>query len=109
MAGANALLNHNIFVAFSRMSMLSPEGRCKAFGAGANGFVRAEGAGAVLLKPLSAAIAAGDRIYAVIRSSAANQDGHTRGITLPSQTAQEATDSLRVSAGRHFTWRHLLC
>ena len=89
-AGVNALLHQGNFVAFSRMSMLSPDGRCKAFDAGANGFVRAEGVGSIVLKPLSAALAAGDKIYAVIRSTAANQDGHTNGITVPSQHAQEA-------------------
>ncbi|WP_348262267.1 SDR family NAD(P)-dependent oxidoreductase [Telmatobacter sp. DSM 110680] len=87
--GVNALLSQSTFFAFSRMSMLSPDGRCKAFAAGANGFVRAEGAGAILLKPLSAAQASGDRIYAVIRSTAANQDGRTNGITVPSQQAQQ--------------------
>jgi acyl transferase domain-containing protein/thioesterase domain-containing protein/acyl carrier protein len=87
--GVNALLSQETFFAFSRMAMLSPDGRCKAFDAGANGFVRAEGAGTVLLKPLSAAQAAGDRIYAVIRSTAANQDGRTNGMTVPSQQAQE--------------------
>lgn len=89
-AGVNALLNHDNYIAFSRMSMLSPDGRCKAFDASANGFVRAEGVGAVVLKPLSAAQAEGDRIYAVIRGTAANQDGRTNGITLPSQQAQAA-------------------
>lgn len=89
-AGVNALLHQGNFVAFSRMSMLSPDGHCKAFDASANGFVRAEGVGAIVVKPLSAALAAGDRIYALIRSTAANQDGHTNGITVPSQHAQEA-------------------
>ena len=103
-AGVNALLNQNTYIAFSRMSMLSPDGRCKAFDASANGFVRAEGVGAVVLKPLSAAQAAGDRIYAVIRATAANQDGRTHGITVPSQAAQEslirqACLSARISPG----------
>jgi acyl transferase domain-containing protein/NADPH:quinone reductase-like Zn-dependent oxidoreductase/thioesterase domain-containing protein/acyl carrier protein len=103
-AGVNVLLNHYTFLAFSRMSMLSPDGHCKAFDASANGFVRAEGVGAVLLKPLSAAQAAGDPIYAVIRATAANQDGRTHGITVPSQTAQEslirqACLSARISPG----------
>jgi acyl transferase domain-containing protein/thioesterase domain-containing protein/acyl carrier protein len=89
-AGVNALLHHDNYIAFSRMSMLSPDGRCKAFDASANGFVRAEGVGAIILKPLSAARATGDKIYAVIRGTAANQDGRTNGITLPSQQAQEA-------------------
>ncbi len=103
-AGVNVLLNHYTYIAFSRMSMLSPDGRCKAFDASANGFVRAEGVGAVLLKPLSAAQAAGDRIYALIRSTAANQDGRTHGMTVPSQAAQEALirqacQSARISPG----------
>ncbi len=89
-AGVNALLHQDNYIAFSRMSMLSPDGRCKAFDASANGFVRAEGVGAIILKPLSAAQAAGDKVYAVIRGTAANQDGRTNGITLPSQQAQEA-------------------
>lgn len=88
--GVNAILNPSPYVAFSRMSMLSPDGRCKAFDASANGFVRSEGVGMVLLKPLSAAQADGDRIYAVIRSTAANQDGRTNGLTVPSPLAQEA-------------------
>ena len=88
-AGVNALLNQNSFLAFSRMSMLSPDGRSKAFDASANGFVRSEGAGAVILKPLSAALQARDRIYATILATAANQDGRTNGITVPSQRAQE--------------------
>ena len=69
--------------------MLSSDGRCKAFDARANGFVRSEGAGVVLLKPLSQAIADGDRIYALVRGSAINQDGRTSGLTVPSQQAQE--------------------
>jgi acyl transferase domain-containing protein/thioesterase domain-containing protein/acyl carrier protein len=89
-AGVNALINHDNFVAFSRMSMLSPDGRCKAFDASANGFVRAEGVGAIILKPLSRALADGDKIHAVIRSTAANQDGRTNGITVPSLQAQAA-------------------
>jgi acyl transferase domain-containing protein/acyl carrier protein len=68
--------------------MLSPEGKCKAFDASANGFVRGEGAGMVVLKRLSDAIADGDPIHAVIVGSAVNQDGHTNGISLPSPDAQ---------------------
>ena len=89
-AGVNALLGPDTFTAFSRMSMLSPDGRCKAFDANANGFVRAEGVGAIILKPLSAAQRDGDRIYALIRATAINQDGRTSGLTVPSGAAQEA-------------------
>jgi acyl transferase domain-containing protein len=87
--GVNAIVTANPFISFSRSGMLSPDGRCKAFDASANGFVRSEGCGVVLLKPLSAALADGNPIYAVIRGTASNQDGRTNGITLPSAAAQE--------------------
>ena len=88
--GVNMLLLPDWYVGFCRMGMLSPEGRCRAFDAGASGFVRSEGAGIVALKPLAQAIADGDRVYAVIRGTAINQDGRTPGMTMPSQEAQEA-------------------
>ena len=88
--GVNALLLPDWYVGFCRLGMLSPDGRCRAFDAGANGFVRSEGAGMVVLKPLAQALADGDRIYAVIRGTAMNQDGRTPGMTVPSQEAQEA-------------------
>ena len=88
--GVNALLLPDWYVGFCRMGMLSPEGRCRAFDAGASGFVRSEGAGMVVLKPLAQALADGDRVYAVIRGTAMNQDGRTPGMTVPSQEAQEA-------------------
>lgn len=89
-AGVNCIISPHLFIAFSSMGMLSPQGRCKAFDASANGFVRGEGAGAIILKPLSAALADGDSIYAVIRSTAVNQDGRTTGMTLPSRASQQA-------------------
>src|SRR4029079_16503835 len=76
------------FIGFSQAGMLSPDGKCKAFAAEANGFVRGEGAGVVLLKPLAQAIADGDPIQGVILGSSLNQDGHTNGISLPSPDAQ---------------------
>lgn len=88
--GVNAILTPDLTVTFSRASMLSPDGRCKAFDSSANGYVRAEGAGIVVLKPLSRAIAEGDRIHAVIRATAVNQDGRTTTITVPSMDAQIA-------------------
>jgi len=88
--GVNALLLPTPFVAFSRMSMLAADGRCKAFDARADGFVRAEGVGVIALQPLADALAEGRLIYAVIRGTAANQDGHTNGLTVPSASAQEA-------------------
>ena len=88
--GVNLLLCAEPFIGFSKASMLSPDGRCKAFDEEANGYVRSEGAGAVVLKPLSKARADGDRIYSVIIGSAVNQDGHSPGLTMPSGTSQEA-------------------
>jgi acyl transferase domain-containing protein len=88
--GVNAVLKPESTIGFSRASMLSPDGRCKAFDSRANGYTRAEGAGMVLLKPLKDALADGDSIYAVIRGSAINEDGRTSGITVPGRAAQEA-------------------
>lgn len=70
--GVNLLLMPDWYVGFSRLGMLSPQGRCRAFDARGDGFVRSEGAGMVLLKPLPVALADGDRIYAVIRGTAVN-------------------------------------
>ena len=77
-------------VQFSQMGVLSPDGRCKAFDAAADGMGRGEGAGLVVLKRLSDAIAHRDRILAVVRGSAVNQDGPSGGLTVPSQRAQQA-------------------
>ena len=87
--GVNALLMPDFTVAFSQLGVLSPDGRCKTFDSRANGYVRSEGAGMVLIKPLRDAITAGDLIYAVIRSTATNQDGRTPGLTVPSGDAQQ--------------------
>ncbi len=86
--GVTVIITPDGFIGFSQAGMLSPDGKCKAFAAEANGFVRGEGAGIVLLKPLSRAIADGDPIQGVILGSALNQDGHTNGISLPSTEAQ---------------------
>ena len=87
--GVNVLIKPEPWIGFSRLSMLSPDGHCKAFDASANGFVRAEGAGMLVLKPLSKAREDGDRIYALIRGTGANQDGRTSSMTIPGQHAQE--------------------
>ena len=84
--------------------MLSPRGRCHAFDAGADGFVRGEGAGVVVLKRLTDAVRDGDRVLAVVRGSAVNQDGRSNGLTAPNTLAQRdvITRALRcadVAAG----------
>ena len=88
--GVNLLLRPEGMIGFCKASMLSPDGRCKAFDASANGFVRAEGAGLVLLKPYAQAVADGDQIYAVILGAATNQDGRSAGITVPTVSSQTA-------------------
>jgi len=86
--GVTVMITPDGFIGFSQAGMLSPEGKCKAFDASADGFVRGEGAGMILMKRLSDAIADGDPIHAVILGSSVNQDGHTNGISLPSPEAQ---------------------
>jgi acyl transferase domain-containing protein/NADPH:quinone reductase-like Zn-dependent oxidoreductase/NAD(P)-dependent dehydrogenase (short-subunit alcohol dehydrogenase family)/acyl carrier protein len=93
--GVNAIILPEVFIGYSRASMLAPDGRSKAFDARANGFVRGEGAGLVVLKPLDRAIADRDPIHAVILGSAINQDGHTSGIMVPSRESQR--DMLRAA------------
>ncbi|HVO48203.1 MAG TPA: type I polyketide synthase, partial [Steroidobacteraceae bacterium] len=88
--GVNLFLSAHSAVGLAKASMLSPDGRCRAFDSGANGFVRGEGAGLVVLKRFDAALRDGDRIYAMVRASAINQDGRTVGITVPSAQAQQA-------------------
>lgn len=88
--GVNALLAPEAFICFSKWGMMAPDGRCKTFDAGANGFVRGEGCGIIVLKRLSDARAAGDNILALIRGSAVNQDGRSSGLTVPNGLAQQA-------------------
>ncbi|MGW3460540.1 acyltransferase domain-containing protein [Streptomyces olivaceoviridis] len=87
--GVNLILSAEMMVALTRFGGLSPDGRCKAFDAAADGFGRGEGCGVVVLKPLSRALADGDDIWCVIRGSAANNDGLSNGLTAPSPIAQE--------------------
>ncbi|WP_404790315.1 type I polyketide synthase [Altericista sp. CCNU0014] len=88
--GVNLLLRPEVTVIFSQAQMMAPDGRCKTFDARANGYVRGEGCGTVVLKRLQDALRDGDRILATIRGSAINQDGHSNGITAPNGPAQEA-------------------
>ncbi|HKM48551.1 MAG TPA: beta-ketoacyl synthase N-terminal-like domain-containing protein [Terriglobales bacterium] len=88
--GVNLILSPAITINFTKAGAMAPDGRCKAFDARANGYVRSEGAGVVVLKPLSRALADRDPIYAVIRGSAVNQDGRSNGLMAPNPIAQEA-------------------
>jgi myxalamid-type polyketide synthase MxaB len=88
--GVNLTLIPDIYVVFSKAGMLSPDGRCKSFDAAANGYVRGEGCGILILKRLSDAVADGDNVLALIRGSAVNQDGRSSGLTVPNGPAQQA-------------------
>lgn len=88
--GVNVVLHPGTAIAFSQAGMLSPDGHCKAFDASADGFVRSEGAGVVLLKPLVAALRDGDSVYSVIRATASNNDGCSSPFMTPSRTGQAA-------------------
>jgi phthiocerol/phenolphthiocerol synthesis type-I polyketide synthase C len=88
--GINLLLAPYPFLGFCHAAMLSRRGRCFAFDERADGYVRAEGGAAIILKPLADALAAGDPIRAVIHGTGINSDGRTIGLSLPSETAQAA-------------------
>lgn len=87
--GVNAILSPGPTITLSQFGMMSPEGRCKAFDADANGYVRSEGCGLVMLKRASAARADGDRILAILNSSVLGQDGASAGMTFPNGEAQD--------------------
>jgi amino acid adenylation domain-containing protein/thioester reductase-like protein len=87
--GVNLILTPELTITFSQARMLSPDGRCKTFDANANGYVRGEGCGVVVLKRLSDAMRDGDNILALIRGSAVNQDGRSNGLTAPNGLAQQ--------------------
>lgn len=86
--GVNVILSPENFIYFCKVKALSPDARCKTFDETANGYVRAEGCGFVVLKRLDEALQDGDRIHAVICGSAINQDGISYGLTAPNGTAQ---------------------
>jgi acyl transferase domain-containing protein len=89
--GVNVVLSPHLSISFSQFpEMLAADGRCKTFDAGADGFVRSEGCGVVVLKRLSDALRDRDRVHAVIRGSAINQDGRSSGLTAPNGAAQRA-------------------
>ncbi|MFZ5828642.1 MAG: SDR family NAD(P)-dependent oxidoreductase, partial [Planctomycetota bacterium] len=91
--GVNAILTPETTVAFSKAKMLSPDGRCRPFDKAANGYVRAEGCGIIVLKRFDDAVNNGDNVLAVLRGSAINHDGRTSGITAPNPNAQK--DAIR--------------
>lgn len=97
--GVNLMLNPETTVFLANARALSRGGRCRSFDAGADGYVRAEGCGVVVLKRLSDALAAGDAVVAVVLGSAVNHDGRTSGLTVPSGPAQSALirDCLRTA------------
>ena len=88
-AGVNLLLTPESTVTFSKLQMMASDGRCKTFDSRADGFVRGEGCGVLVMKRLSDAIAEGDRILALFRGSAVNQDGRTNGLTAPNGLSQQ--------------------
>ncbi|MDF0730621.1 amino acid adenylation domain-containing protein, partial [Pseudomonas entomophila] len=98
--GVNLILSTTSSLTFARAGMLSPDGRCKAFDAGANGYVRGEGGGLVVLKRLRDAVRDGDAIRAVIRGSAVMQDGRGNGLVAPNGSAQSATVAQALARAR---------
>jgi acyl transferase domain-containing protein/protein-L-isoaspartate O-methyltransferase len=96
--GVNLMLTPEMWITTSKNRMLSPSGRCRTFDAAADGFVRGEGCGVVVLKRLSRALEDGDTVLALIRGSAMNQDGASSGITVPNRHAQEAAIRAALAA-----------
>lgn len=91
--GVNLILSPELTVNFSQARMMASDGRCKTFDAKADGYVRGEGCGIVVLKRLSDALKDKNKIYAVIKGSAVNQDGLTNGLTAPNGPSQQAVIS----------------
>jgi polyketide synthase 12 len=87
--GVHLVLNPAISIVFAKARMLSEDGHCKTFDAAADGYVRSEGCGVVMLKRLSDAVADGDNILALVKGTALNQDGKSQGFTAPNESAQE--------------------
>ena len=98
--GVNRLISPKVSINFSQAKMLSPDGRCQTFDQAANGFVRSEGCGIVVLKRLSDAIADRDNIRAVLLGSAVNQDGRTSSITTPNSLSQQAVIKQALENGK---------
>ncbi|NML44487.1 aminotransferase class I/II-fold pyridoxal phosphate-dependent enzyme [Ramlibacter sp. G-1-2-2] len=88
-SGVSINFSPDVFVSLCKARMLAPDGRCKTFDARANGYVRGEGCGVLVLKRYADALADGDNVLALIRGSATNHNGHTSGLTVPSGPAQQ--------------------
>lgn len=86
--GVNLMITPTLYLCYGKAGMLAPDGQCKTFDHRANGYVRGEGAAAVLLKPLQRALADGDHIYGLIKGTAVNHAGHTRTFGAPSPQAE---------------------
>ncbi|HEY6391893.1 MAG TPA: beta-ketoacyl synthase N-terminal-like domain-containing protein, partial [Bryobacteraceae bacterium] len=98
--GVNAILSPGTTIALSQFNMMAPDGRCKVFDARADGYVRSEGCGLVVLKRGEDAARDGDKTLAYVRGSAINQDGRSRGITAPNADAQrEVMEKALADAG----------
>ncbi len=98
--GVNIILNPGLTIAFSQARMMSPDGRCKTFDESADGYVRSEGCGMVILKRLSSAVRDGNRVLALIRGAAVNQDGTSNGLIAPNGIAQQRVIKRALSDAR---------
>src|ERR1700690_3191651 len=99
-AGTNLIMSPENSIACSRWGMLAPDGQCKTFDAAANGYVRSEGCGVIVLKRLSDAVRDGDSVLALVRGSAVNQDGPSSGQTVPSGPAQQGVLRAALASAR---------
>ena len=98
--GVNLILSPELNQTFSLAGMMAADGRCKTFDADADGYVRGEGCGVIILKPLAAAQRDGDNILAVIKGSATNQDGRSNGLTAPNGLAQQEVIQKAIANAR---------
>jgi polyketide synthase PksN len=97
--GVNLSIHPNKYLALAQGKFASSKGRCESFGRGGDGYVPGEGIGAVLLKPLSRAVAEGDHIYGTIKGTAINHGGKTNGYTVPNPHAQGSVIGRALKAG----------
>ena len=98
--GVNLLLSPAVSIDFSQAHMIAPDGHCKTFDANADGYVRGEGCGIVVLKRLNDALQDNNHILAIIKGSAVNQDGASSGLTVPNGVAQEAVIRAALAQAR---------